>query len=100
MALVQLEALKVEMREGADVQAVRQPLLDQIRELEGKLTAASPLDSMLKAARKAAGKADGQVQVISFGGTGSQKNPDLNSKMVVNCSNLLFLIKVLEVSVV
>ena len=66
------------MREGADVQAVRQPLLDQIRGLEGKVTAASRLDSMLKAARKAAGKADGQVQVSFVWDSIVPEEPDLS----------------------
>lgn len=59
-------ALKAETRQEASAQAIRQPLLEQIKELEQKLSSAARLDSMLRAARKAAGKSDGQVQVLTL----------------------------------
>ncbi len=58
-----MQALKAEMRETADAQAVKQPLLDRIQELEQKSSNTARMELSLRAAKKAAGKADGQIQV-------------------------------------
>ena len=65
---MQLEALKAQMRDAAaqhdaDIEAAKNPLHTRIKELEDMAGGAKRVESMLRAARKAASKADGQVQV-------------------------------------
>ena len=65
---LQLTALKDQIREAAaardaDIEEAKRPLVAQIKDLEQKASAASRMESMMRSARKAASKADGQIQV-------------------------------------
>lgn len=67
--LVQLKALKGQIREAAadhdaKIQEAKEPLLVQIQELEDRAGGTKRMESMLRAARKAASQSDGQVQVL------------------------------------
>ena len=67
---LQLKALKDQIRQSAEARdaellSAKEPLVAQIRELEDKATSAKRVESMLRAARKSASKADGQIQAGS-----------------------------------